>query len=669
MKRIALLIAAALSTVAVQAQNSCATAGEVELENDYIVDAVNGTELPPEFCVGTQGLADAAEWYVFTPEEDLFLTVSSDIPPNPIDTRMHIFAGSCGDLECVGGDDDSGSNLSSIAALNVTAGETYYIVWDNQWSSGGFTFRLTEIEPVEDLVSFNMETVEDLEGFGSYTDCVVDMNGDYLDDIVSVNNTTIRVIAQQADGSFVSSDYTTTSADHMPSWSIAAGDIDSNGYNDLLYAGGSGVTFMIANDDGTAYEELSFNEYVFCQRSNFVDINADGHLDAFVCHDVDPNVFFMNDGLNNLSFNQGGLGDTPDGGNYGSVWIDYDGDCDIDLFLAKCRGAGSPAAVNQMHRNNGNGTFQEVGPEINMNSGIQTWSSAWADFDNDGDMDALIGASTFVSGGHELMENDGAGMFTNVTEGSGYDEFTGTSIEYQSGDFNNDGFVDVLGGGNTLMMNNGDMTFTPTTAPVGSGALGDLNNDGFLDIQRGGTIYYNLGNNNNWVKVNTIGTASNRNGISARVKVITTSGEQIRDIRSGEGFGYMSSMTAHFGLGDDTEIERIEVCWPSGIVDVVEGPMINETLNIVEGSSPLGIDEEVSPALNIFPNPATDVINITSDLDLNKAEVEVFNMEGQRVISTVLNNNVLDVKELSTGIYLMTIRKGENLIQERFTKH
>src|SRR5690606_1306531 len=118
-------------------------------------------------------------------------------------------------------------------------------------------------------------------------------------------------------------------------------DIDGNGYNDLLYAAGNGVSFVKANNDGTTYSQSDVTTaYVFSQRSNFVDINNDGHLDAFVCHDVQPNVYFINNGSGvngSLTYYQGpsaivpnGLGIHPNGGNYGTVWVDYDNDRDID---------------------------------------------------------------------------------------------------------------------------------------------------------------------------------------------------------------------------------------------------------------------------------------------------------------------------------------------------
>ena len=132
---------------------------------------------------------------------------------------------------------------------------------------------------------------------------LVDMNGDFLDDVVSIESSNINVFYQQPDGTFQEANISTPLADNFPSWSLAAADYDGNGYTDLLYGGGSGVTFMRANADGTAFTKVSGPEFVFSQRSNFVDINNDGDLDAFVCHDVAPNVFYLNDGDGNLSFN------------------------------------------------------------------------------------------------------------------------------------------------------------------------------------------------------------------------------------------------------------------------------------------------------------------------------------------------------------------------------
>ena len=316
---------------------------------------------------------------------------------------------------------------------------------------------------------------------GTYDLAVVDMDGDYLDDIVAVSSTNVNIHKQQLGGGFSEVNIATPSADFLPSWSMAAADFDANGYTDLLYGGGSGVTFMQANNDGTGFTQQSTSDYVFSQRSNFVDINNDGHLDAFVCHDVAPNVYYINDGDGNLSFIQGGLGDYPSGGDYGSIWIDYDNDRDMDLFIAKCGGE-TARRTNQLHRNNGDGTFTEVGEATNTADPLQTWSSSWGDYDNDGDMDLFVGAS---SGAHKLMRNDN-GIFVNVTGASNIQGPNGH--ENVSYDFDNDGYLDIACNG-TINYGKGDLTFEDADSGqlnFKNGSLGDLNNDGFIDA------YYNL---------------------------------------------------------------------------------------------------------------------------------------------------------------------------------
>ena len=301
---------------------------------------------------------------------------------------------------------------------------------------------------------------------------VVDMNGDNLDDVISVSSTRIQMFLQQEDGTFNEQVITTTTANNTPSWSLAAADYDRNGFTDLLYGGGNGVTFMRANDTGTAFTEVSGSQYVFSQRSNFVDINNDGHLDAFVCHDVEPNVYYINDGNGNFTYNQGGLGDYPSGGNYGSVWVDFDNDRDVDMFIAKCGGS-SERRDNEMHVNNGDGTFTESGLALGLEDDMQTWSSAWADYDNDGDMDAWIGASTLSDGFHRLMRNNGDGSFTDVVASSGLTGFTNTDIENQTYDFDNDGNADIVSGGR-ILYGNGDLTFNVSGTNIGNGGFGDL---------------------------------------------------------------------------------------------------------------------------------------------------------------------------------------------------
>ncbi|WP_456438798.1 FG-GAP-like repeat-containing protein [Psychroserpens sp.] len=489
----------------------------------------------------------------------------------------------------------------------------------------------------------------------------VDMNGDFLDDVVSIGTTNVNIFYQQAGSglSGTATNITTTNAVNSPSWSLAAADFDRNGFTDLLYGGGNGVTFMKANGTGTGFTQVSGSEYVFSQRSNFADINNDGHLDAFVCHDVDANVYYMNDGNGNLAYGQGNLGLVR--GNYGSVWIDYDNDRDIDMFIAKCGGG----PINQLFTNNGDGTYTDTAPAQGLDDGMQTWSSAWGDYDNDGDMDAYIGAS---SGTSKLLRNDGNGVFVEVTATSGVLDLTTTGIENCTHDFDNDGNLDIASNGN-ILFGNGNMTFTvyENILAGNNGSFGDINNDGFMDAISGGTLFTNDANNNNWVKITTTGVQSNINGIGARVEIHTVSGVQIRDVRSGEGFRYMSTLNTHFGIGMDDAITNIIIYWPSGIIDNVTDPTINTHHVIAEGQT-LSIEDETLKSITIHPNPVGKVINISSPVNLIGKIATIFSIEGKRVMNLKLEHHSIDVSSLSQGSYILRLESDGKVFTEQFIK-
>ncbi len=105
------------------------------------------------------------------------------------------------------------------------------------------------------------------------------------------------------------------------------------------------------------------------------------------------------------------------------------------------------------------------------------------------------------------------------------------------------------------------------------------------------TIKYAIPNGNKWFALSLKGIESNSNGIGARVEIYGAWGKQIRDVRSGEGFEFMSTLNVHFGLGSATQINKVIIKWPSGKVDTILNPAINQYLNVVEGSYMLGTDK------------------------------------------------------------------------------
>jgi ASPIC and UnbV/Secretion system C-terminal sorting domain/FG-GAP-like repeat len=666
MKKITLLVIL-LHFVGINAyaQDTCATALPLSTGGLYVVTAVNGTEVPTPVCTinGSVTTTPAGEWYAYTPTNDHTVTITTDISQNTprIDTRVHIYTGPCSNLVCFAGDDDSGANYSSVVTFNVTANTTYMIAWDNRWTANGFTFNLIEspvVVPTPAPINYTTQSIGTVNS--SYNLCVVDMNGDGKDDIAGVSSNNLRIHYQGTAGTFSISDFPITGTSKMPTWSLAAGDCNKDGFNDLVLGSGDGLSIWRSNSTGTAYSNYTPGDYIFCQRTNFADLNNDGILDVFSCHDIAPNCYYLNNSSNNLTFYQSTV--TPGamtfgtiGGNYATLFTDFDNDGDSDVFVSKC--SGPPC---ELHRNDGGGVYTDISAIAQINvTPIQTWSSAIADFDNDGDMDIIITASV---GLHKYFRNNldtsntTEEAFTNITSGSGWDTNTSTNIDNIAYDFDNNGFIDVLGGGNKIMFNQGNSTFAPVSyTGISVGAVGDLNNDGFLDILNGSTIRYAVPNANNWIKIGLNGIQSNSNGIGARVEIYGAWGKQIRDIRSGEGFKYMSSLNAHFGIGTATAISQIKIKWPSGVVDVINNPTINQKITITEGSSPMKIDEITASKFMLYPNPASDVITLLNTDDLIVTKLSILSADGKLVKKVTLSNQTFSVSELSNGMYILSI--------------
>ncbi len=649
------------------------------------VDAINGQNISTSCSTG----ATLAKWYKYQPMQNYRVTVSSDLAENICkDTRFSVYTGSCSSptLTCVTSDDNSGiiecnsgntlSNLSKTT-FDVVAGMIYYIVWDNRWSAEGFVFELTE-QTIVIPIQYNSQSISSINS--QYNICVVDMNGDGKDDIAGVSPNNLRIHYQGNAGALTYQDFPISGTSRMPGWSLAAGDYNRDGFTDLVLGNTSGLTFWKSANGGTSYVNNTPSHYIFCQRTNFVDINNDGNLDAFSCHDVNPNVYYLNDtqGTGDFTYYQSGitagaynLGVTPGGGNYASLWSDLDNDGDLDLFISKC--SGPPCEI---HRNDGNGVFTDISAQAKVNmTPIASWSSAIADFDNDGDMDILIGTNG-PSVKSKLLRNDLdvanniTLSFTDISAGSGWDTNTSIHRDYIAYDFDNDGWIDILAGGNKIMFNRGNMVFEATTYPgLNVGGVGDLNNDGFLDILNGNTIHYAIPNSNNWMKITLKGMESNIHGIGARVEITGSFGKKIRDVRSGEGFEFMSSLNVHFGLGTATAVEMIKIIWPSGIVDTIMNPDINKIIHVVE-SSTLGIEERTNSAFALYPNPTTDYIEFAfKSQNEHIISAEIFDLSGRKIARPEIKNNRINVQSLPTGAYIVLLENDNGkLFSKRFLK-
>jgi hypothetical protein len=195
-------------------------------------------------------------------------------------------------------------------------------------------------------------------------------------------------------------------------------------------------------------------------------------------------------------------------------------------------------------------------------------------------------------------------------------------------------------------LNNGDGTFTEITEGdlVNSGGASngavftDYDRDGFLDLfvanwsNQNNWLFRNKGNANGWLTVKCVGTASNRSAIGAKVRAKATIGGktfwQSREISNGDGVGN-GTLTAHFGLGDSTNIETLRIEWPSGIIQELHDVAAKQSMTVTEpmrlqalGAGVLrvqswkGMAFEVQTSTNLEQwLPLTTVTNLTGTLE------------------------------------------------------
>jgi hypothetical protein len=511
-----------------------------------------------------------------------------------------------------------GGDSTTLILTNITlarAGEYTARIEDFNGAVSTVTAHLEVYDPFSKITEG--EVVNDRGIFWSAA--WADYDGDGFIDLVASTTGKNHLYRNRGDGTFsriISGPVVEDTIDGGGVW----GDYDNDGAIDLFVANYSDIKdFLYHNSgDGTFTRNLTppvATEGGKAAVPGWADYNNDGHLDLVVSN-LDPKVntfLYRNngDGRSFTKMTQATAGDVPaDSGWCNSVgWADYDNDGDLDLYIPR----DDPTSL--FYRNRGDGTFErlasnDIGDFVDRPGS----TSAFGDYDNDGDLDMFITLGAANSGTNYLYRNNGAGRFERMSTAAAgrlTEEF-GNAPGAAWADYDNDGHLDLFltgfgpglttEGTNSLHHNNGDGTFTSiTTGSLVSDrskfwgcAWGDYDNNGFPDIfltsgALSGRAYHNAlfrnkGNSNRWLKVELVGTVSNRSAIGAKVRVkATIRGRTFWQLREIEGGNRnQNDLRPNFGLGDATAAETVRVEWPSGIVQEFQNVAPNRILTVIE---------------------------------------------------------------------------------------
>src|SRR5216684_3490643 len=422
---------------------------------------------------------------------------------------------------------------------------------------------------------------------------------------------------------------------------VCVGDYDNDGFEDL-YVTYYGKNVLYHNNGDGTFTDVSEKAHVagsgkaWGTGCAFVDYDRDGKLDLVVANYVDfdsatalapgeqpscmwkgipvmcgprglpwaRNILYHNlgNGLFEDATTKAHIDQTNGHYSFSVSTLDFDDDGWPDIYVA----CDSTASI--LYHNNHDGTFTDVAVV------------AGAAFNDDGDGRLDLFKTNFSDDTSTLYRNMGDGTFDDKTFPAGIGlntQYLGWGVMFA--DVDNDGWPDMLLvnghvypevdgqhlGSNfkepkILYHNNGNGTFTDISANAGPGitavssarglAVGDLWNDGCMSAVISNMnappmlLVNDVRNGNHWIAFRTIGSKSNRDGIGAKIAVKAGARTLVDEVRSGSSYISNNDMRVHFGLGAATKIDRVQVRWPSGLVERFENLAVDSIHTLREGS-------------------------------------------------------------------------------------
>ncbi|MGB2869619.1 MAG: FG-GAP-like repeat-containing protein [Bacteroidota bacterium] len=394
------------------------------------------------------------------------------------------------------------------------------------------------------------------------------------------------------------------------------GDIDHDGDLDLFIAG-HGIR-LFRNDGGLFVDITAESHLEFVAIPNVVnlqvalgDYDRDGDLDLALAggNGVSLPILILRNDAGVFSDVAASMGVAIPLESWNPAWVDVDGDGDLDLWMPTIRntGQGCVLLINQ------NGQFVRSNPNSTGIHALSAITSSWGDYNNDQRMDLfVIPYSGDNDGNAKLYHNEGGGTFTEVSQSMGLNQQFAGSRGTAWGDYDNDGDLDLLVGSrssNTLqkLYRNDQSTFVEVGQETGVGVLGsfrsavfvDFDNDGFLDIYFNEgyasgypgiskLLLHNQGTPNHWFGAKLLGTTDNAAGIGARITVKLGPLSKIRDIQAGAGGMTQGDLWGEFGLGPNPITDGVYIQWPGGQVDKHINLPGNQYYTFMQGPAPQG---------------------------------------------------------------------------------